>query len=97
MQGAQRSYILIAIPIFSQTFYKKIPIFVLQKSNFFLKNSCFPINSGYLEVSCDSTLQNYFCSRILHVNDHMWVGISLWYDVSHHAIIRSAKSANSLT
>ena len=64
-----------SIPIFSYVLivipiFKKIPRF---------SNNC------NLEVSWDSSLENNFCSRNLHVNDHLWT-----------YAIRSAKSANFL-
>ena len=53
------SYILIAIPIFSYIFTKFL----------YFTNNC-----GDLEV-CDSLLQNGLCSRTLHVDGLVWVGI----------------------
>lgn len=40
-------------------------------------------NCRDLEVSCDSSLQNFFWGRNLHVDNHIWVRIWLWYGVSN--------------
>ena len=56
---------LIAIPLF--LYFSAIPIF---KKILYFSNNC-----GELEVSCLSSLQNYFYGGICHVDDGLWMVI----------------------
>ena len=42
--------------------------FLYLKKILYLPNYC-----GHVEVSCNSSLQQYFCARNLHIDDHLWM------------------------